>query len=62
MSIVLRFPMRRTSAVFVSREPLGGWLVIFRDHGWAFGSRSEAFAEAHRLAATLALPVRGGGP
>lgn len=58
MSAVLRFPMRHCAAVFLVREALGGWLVLLHEHGWAFGSRQEAVAEAQELARLLNLPLR----
>lgn len=56
--MVVRFPSRRSAAVFVLREELGAWLVIARENGWAFGSYRAAIAEARRLAAPFGLPVR----
>lgn len=55
---VLCFPCRRQAAVFVCREPLGGWYAVLGSHGWLFGSFHEAAAEARRLAKPLNLPVR----
>jgi hypothetical protein len=45
MSDIARFPMRRSTAVWVIPEG-DGWLVIAHSHGWAFGSRDEADREA----------------
>jgi hypothetical protein len=54
---VVRFPMRRTLAVWITRdEP--GWLVLAGEHGWLFGSRREANIEAQWLGRNLCLPVR----
>jgi hypothetical protein len=55
---VVRFPCRRRSAVFVCREPLGGWYAVLGSHGWLFGSFREAVAEARELAEAFSLPVR----
>jgi hypothetical protein len=60
---ILRFPPRGPFAVRIEREP-PAWMVIYRNHGWLFGSRSEAFASARRLADGFGVAVewRGGGP
>jgi len=55
---VVRFPCRRQAAVFVCREPLGGWYAVLGSHGWLFGSLREAVAEARELAGLFGLPVR----
>jgi len=55
---IARFPTRRHSAVFVTREALGGYLVLARSFGWLFESFSAALAQAQRLGADLGLPVR----
>ena len=55
---VVRFPTRYRAAVFIIREPLGGFYVLVRSYGWLFGSFSEAHGEALSLAAALGWPVR----
>ena len=55
---VVRFPGRRAEAVFVIPEVLGGAYVILREHGWLFGSRREAVAEANAMARKLGIHVR----
>jgi hypothetical protein len=54
---VVRFPMRRSPAVWISREDQA-WLVLAREHGWLFGSRREADIEAQWLGRNLGLPIR----
>ena len=55
---VIRFPLRR-SAILVVRERDGdGWLALAGSHGWLFGSRDAAVAEAKWLACNLSLPFR----
>ena len=40
---VVRFPSRRSAAVFICAERGGdGWLAIAGAHGWLFGSLAEA--------------------
>ena len=46
---VLPFPQRAPFAVQIVREA-DAWLVVCRQHGWLFGSRGEALAEARDLA------------
>ena len=36
-----RFPMRRSSAVWIVRED-GAWLVLAGENGWLHGSHGEA--------------------
>jgi hypothetical protein len=56
---VIRFPARRRVAVFVCAEQDGdGWLAVAGAHGWLFGSRAEARAEARWLAENFGLPIR----
>jgi hypothetical protein len=55
---IIRFPLRRTAAIFVVCADDGGWLALVGSHGWLFGSRREARAEAKWLSRNLALPVR----
>jgi hypothetical protein len=54
---VVRFPMRRSPAVWVARDG-PAWLVLAREHGLLFGSRQEADIEAQWLGRNLGLPVR----
>lgn len=56
-SSVLNFPLRRSVAIWITREG-PAWLVLAREHGWLFGSHSEAEVEARWLAANLGLPIR----
>jgi hypothetical protein len=60
---VVRFPPRRSRAVWLIRED-AVWFVLAREHGWLFGCRHQAWAEATWLASNLGLPVRvaGGAP
>ena len=55
---VVRFPARHHAAVFVTPEPLGGWYAVLGSHGWLFGSRRQAIAEAQELARVFQLPFR----
>jgi hypothetical protein len=50
---VLRFPV---FAIRVERAD-DAWLVICREHGWLYGSRSEATADAIWLAANHGAPI-----
>jgi hypothetical protein len=54
---VVRFPMRRSLAVWITREG-PGWLVLAGEHGWLLGSRHEADRDAAWLGRNLGLPVR----
>jgi hypothetical protein len=54
---MIRFPARRGACVWIMREGRA-WLVVALGHGWLFGSRGEALADARWLARTLGLPVR----
>lgn len=56
-SKVARFPMRRSLAVWITRDDLG-WLVIAGSHGWLFGSRDEAAEEARWLSCNRGYPIR----
>jgi hypothetical protein len=60
-SAVVRFPPRRSAAVWLFPAREGGWLVLVRGHGWRFGCRHQAQAEAMWLAINLSLPVRATG-
>jgi hypothetical protein len=35
-----------------------GWLALTNSHGWLFGSRADAIAEAQWLARNLGFPIR----
>jgi hypothetical protein len=59
MTSVVRFPLRRVASILIVRErDSGGWLALAGSHGWLFGSRADALAEAKWLARNLALPIR----
>jgi hypothetical protein len=55
---VVRFPPRRSAAVWLLQAREGGWLVLARGHGWIHGSRSDALATARWLARNLGFPIR----
>jgi hypothetical protein len=56
---VVRFPPRRSAAVWLLQAQEGGWLVAVRDHAWAHGSREDAVRDADWLARNFGgLPVR----
>ena len=46
---IIAFPQRGPFAVRVEREA-AAWLVVARAHGWLFGNRREAIAEAEEIA------------
>jgi hypothetical protein len=49
-----------TPAILVVRErDGGGWLALAGAHGWLFGSRADALAEARWLACNLGLSIHG---
>jgi hypothetical protein len=54
---IVRFPPRRSAAVWVMREGQG-WLVVAAEHGWLYGSRQEADRDAAWLERNLGLPIR----
>jgi hypothetical protein len=54
---VERFPMRRSRAIWITREG-HAWLVLAGEHGWLRGSRQEADRDAQWLGHNLGLPVR----
>jgi hypothetical protein len=59
---VARFPPRRSHAIWITREDTA-WLVLAHGHGWLFGCRHQAWAEAMWLARNLGLFIRvTGGP
>lgn len=39
----------RLPVVRIEREPGGGWLVIFGQHGWLHGDRASALADKRWL-------------
>ena len=55
-AIILPFPTRGPFTVRVEREE-AAWLVICRQHGWVFGSRHEAIAEASEIARGFGVGV-----
>jgi hypothetical protein len=57
VTAVARFPMRRSLAVWITRDG-PGWLVLAGEHGWLFGSRQEADRDAQWLAHNLGVPLR----
>ena len=56
-SIIIRFPPRRATAIWVLRDGDGAWLALAGDHGWAHGCRREAVKDARWLAQNLNLPI-----
>ena len=59
MSATIRFPDRRSAAIWVTPERDGqGWLVLARGYGWLHGSSRAADQDAQWLSRNLALPVR----
>jgi hypothetical protein len=61
MSKIVRFPSRKTAAIFVTEAPEGGWLVLARGHGWLHGSRLSAMLDAFWLARNYGFPIRDPG-
>ena len=57
-SSIIRFPPRRSAAVWLMRAREGGWLVLARGHGWLHGDRNSAIADAQWLAENYGLPIR----
>jgi hypothetical protein len=53
---ILKFPQRGPFAVTICRED-EAWLVVCRQHGWLFGSNTEAQAEAQRAAHSFGVSV-----
>ena len=51
---VLRFP---THTVRVEPTGDGGWLIIWRGWSWLHGSRRDALADAHAIAAAHGVRV-----
>jgi hypothetical protein len=54
---VIPFPARGPFIVRVEREGVA-WLVICRDHGWLFGDRDAANAEAVSVASGFGVSAR----
>jgi hypothetical protein len=55
---IIRFPPRRSAAIFVHEVAEGGWIVLAQDHGWTHGDARSAFADARWLSRNLGLPIR----
>jgi hypothetical protein len=56
-STIVRFPPRRSAAVWV--VPIGqSWLVVAGAHGWEHGTRDGADRDAAWLGKNLGVPVR----
>jgi hypothetical protein len=56
---VLRFPPRRSAAIWLTREAAGGWLVLGHGHAWSHGDCAAAVEDALWLSQNRKLPVRG---
>jgi hypothetical protein len=55
---VIRFPPRRSSAIWILREG-PAWLVLApRGYGWLYGDRASALQDAHWLSQSLGAPIR----
>ncbi len=59
-AVVVRFPPRLAQCIRILPEPLGGWLVVAREHGWLHGDRRAALDDARWLARNHGLPVLHG--
>jgi hypothetical protein len=55
---VVRLAPRRFFAILICPDRDGGWLALAGAHGWLFGSRADALAEARWLSSNFGLPVR----
>jgi hypothetical protein len=55
---IIRFPPRRSAAVWLLKAREGGWLVLVRGHGWIHGDYDDAIADARWLARNLGFPIR----
>ena len=53
---IIPFPSRDPFSVRIAREGTA-WLVLYRGHGWLFGSRREAIAEATAIARGFSVAV-----
>jgi hypothetical protein len=60
MSAAIRFPTRRSVAVWLTREG-PAWLVLAGDHGWLHGDHAAAVADAEWLSENLGFVVRQTG-
>jgi hypothetical protein len=60
LGAVVRFPMRKSPAVWIIPDPddPASWLVVAHGHGWLFGSKNAADEDAQWLGRNLGLPVR----
>jgi hypothetical protein len=56
MTAVVRFPARRSAAVWLTREG-PAWLVIAGAHGWLHGDYDDALADAAWLSENLGFAV-----
>jgi hypothetical protein len=54
---LVRFPPRRTAAIFICRDG-DGWLAIAGAHGWLCSSLEDARREAKWLSRNFSLPIR----
>jgi hypothetical protein len=61
MTNVVRFPMRRSPAAWITREG-PAWLVIAGDHGWLFASRDEAHRKTRWLSRNRGYPIMAVAP
>jgi hypothetical protein len=55
---IIRFPPRRSAAIWISRDDDGAWLVLHRGHGWLHGSSGAASTEAQWLSGNTGMPIR----
>jgi hypothetical protein len=55
---VLRFPPRRSRAVWVFPGTDDPWWVIAGSYGWIHGDVASAWADAEWLSANLGFPIR----
>jgi hypothetical protein len=53
---LVRFPDRRATAIRIIRDD-AAWLVVAREHGWLYGSRESAVADARWLSNNLGLRI-----
>jgi hypothetical protein len=53
---ILKFPERGPFSVRIEHED-AAWLVVAREHGWLYGSRYEAQADAERIASGYGVGV-----
>ena len=43
---IIRFPLRRSSCIWLLQAREGGWLVLHGAHGWVHGDRRSALEDA----------------